>query len=237
MRGTSCTPRSAGSPRIIRLTCLPTRPISSRRTRLGVLAAFAAHPRIAAFWRPRFRRFAEWFAASEAARRKDVVAVLPEIAGSLGFVAPAGPFKLTARADRIDRLESGALIVTDYKSQTVPSDRQVLAGVSPQLALEAAIAIAGGFEGLAAAPVAGLRYIRAGGGDPPGEERMVKIDDPARLAAETLAGVERLIGRFDDPNTPYRALRRPDYARRHAFDAYAHLARFKEWTDAEGEDD
>ena len=41
-------------------------------------------------------------------------------------------------------------------------------GEAPQLPLEAAIAAAGGFTGLAAGTVAVLRYISGSGGEPPG---------------------------------------------------------------------
>src|SRR5262249_39063379 len=60
--------------------------------------AYAAHPRIAAFWIPRFERFASWFAATEPARRAGVTEVWAEVTGDLVFDAPAGPFRLTARA-------------------------------------------------------------------------------------------------------------------------------------------
>jgi len=36
-----------------------------------------------------------------------------------------------------------------------------------------------------------------------------------------------LIARFDDPQTPYLARPRPEYALR--YNDYAHLARIKEW--------
>lgn len=193
------------------------------------LDAYAAHPRIAAFWIPRFERFAAWFAATEPARRAGVVEVKAEVTGDLVFDAPAGPFRLTARADRIDILDD-ALVISDYKTGTPPPDAKVLAGVSPQLPLEAAIAVdaALGFEKLPKRPVATLRYIRASGGEPPGEARDVKAPDVAALAAQTLDGLKRHVARFDDERTPYRPLRRARFG--YDYDDYAHLARVAEWS-------
>ena len=194
------------------------------------LAKLAAHPRVAAFWRPRFARFAEWFADTEPSRRIGLLRTAVEIRGAHVLEAPAGPFRLTARADRIDLLKDARLIITDYKTGKPPDNRRVLDGVAPQLSLEAAIAAAGGFEGVAAAAVSALRYIAATGGEPPGAEQVVKCDDVTALAAQTLAGLGRLIAKFDDPLTPYAALRRPGFAAIYRYDDYAHLGRVAEWS-------
>ena len=69
----------------------------------AVLADYDSHARVAAFWLPRFQRFAQWFAETEPARRDGVERVFAEIGGNLIIPAPGGPFNLTARADRIDR--------------------------------------------------------------------------------------------------------------------------------------
>ncbi|MEZ5923383.1 MAG: double-strand break repair protein AddB [Hyphomicrobiaceae bacterium] len=210
----------------------------------GTLAEIAAdvfgelqpHPRVRALWQPRFLRFARWFAATEPELRKGMREVATEVAGALTLIAPAGPFRLTARADRIDLGEDGRLVITDYKSGAVPKQKDVEAGWSPQLPLEAAIAMAGGFDGMTAGRVAGLRYIQAGGGDPPGEVTPIKTEDAATLAGEARAGLERLLAFYDRPETAYRALTRPGAGSRR-MDAYAHLARVKEWHGEEAGDD
>ena len=194
------------------------------------LTKLAAHPRVAAFWRPRFARFAEWFAETEPSRRIGLLRTASEIRGAHVLVAPGGPFRLTARADRIDTLKQGGLVITDYKTGTPPKAKRVLDGTAPQLPLEAAIAVAGGFEGIAAAPVMALRYIAAKGGEPPGAEQSITGEHVMELAAQTLAGLGRLIARFDDPATPYAALRRQSFQDSYRYDDYAHLARVAEWS-------
>ncbi|MGE3228869.1 MAG: double-strand break repair protein AddB [Hyphomicrobium sp.] len=195
----------------------------------ATLDACAAHPRIAAFWIPRFERFAAWFAATEPARRAGITEVKAEVAGDLVFDAPAGPFRLTARADRID-VADDAVVISDYKTGKPPTGKQVLAGVKPQLPLEAAIALdpALGFETVSGKRVASLRYIQASGGEPPGAEEDIKAPDIAALAGEALDGLKRHVARFDDEATPYRPLRRARFA--YDYDDYAHLARVAEWS-------
>jgi ATP-dependent helicase/nuclease subunit B len=106
----------------------------------------------------------------------------------------------------------------------------VVAGIAPQLPLEAAIALDRdlGFEKIAKRPVATLRYIRASGGEPAGDERDVKSGDIVELAAKTLDGLKQLVARFDDVRTPYRPLRRSRFG--YDYDDYAHLARVAEWS-------
>jgi ATP-dependent helicase/nuclease subunit B len=198
-----------------------------------IMADHAAHPRVAAFWRPRFRRFAAWFGETEPGRRDGITGLFSEVSGQRRLEGPAGPFDLTARADRIDVTAQG-LIITDYKTGTPPSEREVAALLRPQLALEAAIAEAGGFAGLEAMPVTTLRYIAAKGGEPPGEERLIKAV-PAALSAAAMDGLSMRIADFDRESTPYRAQRRSGF--RYDFDSYAHLARVDEWSAAGGDDE
>ncbi len=193
-----------------------------------VLESYTGHPRVAAFWMPRLERFLSWFAATEAERRAGVRQVIAETSGSLVLDAPAGPFTLTARADRIDDGGQG-LIITDYKTGIIPSDAAVKAGRAPQLPLEAAIAMGdSGFPGVAGRTVTALRYIRASGGEPPGEERNIKSADLAALAITARDGLADLVALFDDEATPYRAIRRPGF--KYDYDDYAQLARVAEWS-------
>ena len=195
--------------------------------------AALARPGVGAFWWPRFERIARWFVAEQARAAKEGRTLAAEAGGRIEITAPGGPFVLTARADRIDRLAAGALAIIDYKTGAVPGPGLVESGLEPQLPLEAAIAAAGGFEGVPAAAVAALEYWRLTGAEPPGERKALR-GDPAALAADALAGLSALVAAFDDPSTPYRP--RPDPARALRFDDYEHLARVREWSAGPGED-
>ena len=186
------------------------------------------HPDVWAFWWPRFQRIAEWFIGVERERRATVKPLATEVKGQLELSGPGGPFLLTCKADRIDRDERAqGLVLIDYKTGTPPSAREIELGFAPQLPLEAAIAEAGGFEGVPAGAVAEIAFWRLSGGDPAGEERPVK-GDVATLSADARAGLEALIRAFDDERTPYRSCPRPSMAPRYT--DYAHLARVQEWS-------
>ncbi len=191
-----------------------------------VFWAEAVKPGVRAFWWPRFRRIACWFAREEREHRAGLLRSFGEVKGLLRLDSPGGVFELTAKADRIDRLTDGTLAIVDYKTGGTPSKKEVTLGFAPQLPLEAAIASSGGFKGLPEAPVARLEYWRVSGGEPPGERKPLKLDAQEQ-AAVALAGLGSLIVRFDDPETPYLARPRPEWARR--FSDYTHLARVKEW--------
>ncbi|HSR72719.1 MAG TPA: double-strand break repair protein AddB, partial [Kiloniellales bacterium] len=191
-----------------------------------VFAGGADKPGVRAFWWPRFRRIARWFAEVERTYRAGLATSRGEVSGALELDGPGGPFTLTAKADRIDRLAGGGLAILDYKTGSVPQAKDVERGASPQLPLEAAIARAGGFKGIAPEPVARLAYWKVSGGEPPGEIGELKLD-PEAAAEAALSGLRALIARFDDPDTPYYARPRPDWAGR--FSDYGHLARIKEW--------
>ena len=194
-------------------------------------AAVLDRPGIWAFWWPRFERIARWFVAAEQSRRVGLAASVTEARGQIEIAGPAGPFVVSAIADRIDRTAAGNLVLLDYKTGAPPTADEVAAGFAPQLPLEALIAEAGGFQGVLAGTVAQLEYWRLKGSEPAGEIRNLALD-PAKLVAEARAGLARLIATFDDPATPYEARPRPDRAPR--FSDYEHLARIKEWAAGEG---
>jgi ATP-dependent helicase/nuclease subunit B len=213
---------------------LPRNPARMLMTIFDECAAlYGERAHVQAFWRPRMERFAGWFADTEAARRAGAL-VLSELRGRFEFEAPGGPFRLRARADRIDLHTDGGLAIYDYKSGGMPSDAAVTAFKAPQLALEALIAAEGGFDGIDSRRVARLAYISAKGGEPAGLERELRAAADV-LAEGARAGLTALIARFDDDATPYTALRRAAFGDSYRYDDYAHLARTGEWAGAEEE--
>ena len=190
-------------------------------------------PGVWAFWWPRFERIAEWIIPIERQRRESINSSANEASGKLTLDAPAGPFILTARADRLDLLNDGTVTVIDYKTGAPPGAAEVAAGFAPQLPLEAAMVEAGGFDGMPAAAVSALEYWRLMGGNAGGDIKNVGGDVPA-LIAQAVEGLGRLIAAFDSGDTPYEARPRPDQAPR--FSDYEHLARIREWSVAGGDE-
>jgi ATP-dependent helicase/nuclease subunit B len=178
-----------------------------------------------AFWWPRFARIARWLVDEERVRRLGVIESLSECEGSWTLQGCSGPFTITAKADRIDRLAEGGFLLVDYKTGSIPQAKQVQTGFALQLPLEGAILRGGGFKGVSGSPAA-LEYWRLSGGEPAGERCRIDAGDPGALIDRVVARVDALIKRFDDPATPYLAVPSPLWAPRYS--DYRHLERLAE---------
>ncbi len=207
---------------------------AAARLRLAVDQALdeqGLRPALAAWWRPRLRRIADWAADEEVRRRAaaPASAVRPEISGAISIPAPAGPFELRGRADRIER-RGDALSILDYKTGAPPTGTDVAQGWAPQLTLQAAMALRGAFGPELAGHVMELAYWHLSGGFVPGEvsdpfrSDAAKMQDAAELAWNSLC---RRIAEYDDPDRAYLSQPHPGEAPR--FSDYAQLARVGEW--------
>jgi ATP-dependent helicase/nuclease subunit B len=157
------------------------------------------------------------------------VEIVAEIKGDWSLDVPGG-FRLTGRADRIERRADGSLAILDYKTGTPPTPADVKAGHVPQLLLEAAMARAGAFGEALRGEVVELTYWHLSGGYTCGNTFTPFEDDPEalRAAVDTAeARLRALIAAFDDPARPYLCAPHPARATRAS--AYAHLARRAEW--------
>jgi len=193
----------------------------------------------APFWRPRFARFAQWFADTESDRRAGVEILKSEVGGKLRLPAPGGPFEITASADRIDRLGDGTLRIYDFKT-SANTARVSAARGAPQLALEGLLAREGAFAGIPASARAELSYIVATGGEPPGGIVTLKVPCAEAIDAAYTGTLQR-VARFDDEATAYLYETRAIFRDKTENDPYAHLARVREWSieadDSEAGDD
>ncbi len=190
------------------------------------------NPALPGFWEPRFDNLADWFITHEQAWRNKAKPCKTEIEGHMTL----GSFTLTAKADRIDKMTDGTLAIIDYKTGNAPQTQDVQAGFSPQIPLEGAIALSGGFDGLPPATLGYLGFWNLSGGNPPGKETPIKAESYETLCREAQDGLETLITTFADPATPYYSLPRPDKAAPRQWQDYAHLARVQEWTALEDEE-
>ncbi|MBV1837946.1 double-strand break repair protein AddB [Acetobacter estunensis] len=218
---------------------------SLRSTFLATLEKADLRPALAAWWRPRLLRIADWVAETETARRKDDAphAIVTETKGRATIAdAPGGPFTLTGRADRIDISPEGALTLLDYKTGTVPSNKAVIGGWNPQLPLEAAMLTLGAFPDVDKAfpegadlSLADLLYWRLTGGTPAGEESPIRDKDQtlADLAANAWDSLRRRVVAYDSLAQPY--LSHPHPGNEPRFADYAQLARVAEWSTAREE--
>jgi ATP-dependent helicase/nuclease subunit B len=194
-----------------------------------------AHPGLHAEWWLRFERLATAFIEWEAARRPDLRTISPECSGELKIrLADGTIFILRARADRIEARHDGGYAIVDFKTGAPPSAKEVFAGFSPQLTLEAVMLMRGGFPALPAAKGApDLLYVHTAGGRSPLTPRPLEAP---RGATRTVTDIveahgrafETLIGQFVSGEAAYLSRPFPKFARR--FSPYDHLARVKEWS-------
>ncbi|MFA8385985.1 MAG: double-strand break repair protein AddB [Pelagibaca sp.] len=171
-------------------------------------------------WRVRIEKIARWFVENERARQAVAKPVLFERKGAMEIADP--PFRITAKADRIDLNDRAEAFVYDYKTGNAPTKDQQLQ-FDVQLLVTAALILAGGFDAFSPRFVTDARYISLAGD---GNEVPAPLEDcpPER----TVAMLTTLIEAYRDPNTGYTARNR---MHKDAFGSdYDQLSRYGEWT-------
>jgi RecB family exonuclease len=171
-------------------------------------------------WRVRIEKIARWFIEHEQARQSAARPVLFEKTGSISLSDP--PFKVTAKADRIDLNERGEAYIYDYKTGTAPTKDQQLQ-FDVQLLVTAALVLEGGFDPLSPRFVAEARYISLSG---EGYEVPAPLEDcpPER----TLSMLRKLIEAYREPDIGYTARSK---MHKDIFGSdYDQLSRYGEWT-------
>ncbi|MGE3143353.1 MAG: PD-(D/E)XK nuclease family protein [Hyphomonadaceae bacterium] len=149
-----------------------------------------------------------------------------------GELALAGGRRLVGRADRIEIAAPHHAVIVDVKTGAPPSDDVVKSGLAPQLPLEAAMLARSAFADTPRARAEELIYWRFGGAAP--APRSVKLDGAvAEAGEEALARLESLLAAYARPEQPFLSKPRVQFVREYA--DYDHLARRKEWGEAEGE--
>ena len=159
---------------------------------------------------------------------------ITEIRGTLVFDIGGRSFTLSGTADRIERRTDGSLAILDFKTGKPPTEKQVRAGLSPQMPLQGLIAREGGYADLGRARVEALTYLRFGtqfdvqelGAAAP----RAKLDAMpiADLIAEAEAGLVDLLTAFANPDHPYLSAPRPERVQYES--DFTRLARRDEWT-------
>ena len=179
---------------------------------------------------PNIETAIDFFLDFERRNRGAIERIWVERRGEIVFpLADGGPFKLTARADRIDLLRSGEATLIDYKSGSPPGANEVKIGLAPQLTLEAAILVRDGFPGLEAVRPQRALYLKLGGPNG-GREKLAGGKDAniSDLSEKHFAELKTLLDQFACEATPYLSRPMPKFASR--FSDYDHLARVKEWS-------
>ena len=193
-------------------------------------------------WLRRFRRAAELFLDFERGRTGLVAARAAEIKGRWNFPFLQS-FTLVGKADRIDQLTDGTLELIDYKTGGVPAAADMRDFDAPQLLLEAAMARAGIFPGIAPRNASALTYIKIGLG--PAAFQVIPFS--LRKGTTLMQAVDEIERRLqghvsafllsDDLAMTARIRPRLITGRKMRPGDYDHLARTDEWTLTAGVDD
>ncbi|GHT90757.1 hypothetical protein FACS1894122_01850 [Alphaproteobacteria bacterium] len=154
--------------------------------------------------------------------------LISEVSGECTInVSPDYAFTVLCKADRIDVHPDQTISIIDYKTSSLPTAKQIEYGYKPQLSIEAIIAKNNGFS-IEKTNVKDLYFLRLDGSEKTGETRAASdsIEKTETLIKNTIAGLAELISYYNVLGIPY------DININSAYDqAYAHLARVKEWSD------
>lgn len=142
-----------------------------------------------------------------------------------------GEIKLSGVADRIE-IGPGHAAIWDFKTGAPATQNQVESGLAPQLPLEAAMLKRGAFQDTPAARATELGYWRFGGKEPTPTALVLDAEAEGEKALENL---RKLILQYAAPNQPFFSKPRVQFIK--PYDDFDHLARRKEWADAEGGDE
>jgi ATP-dependent helicase/nuclease subunit B len=195
-------------------------------------------------WRPRFRSVATSFIAWEEKRHRAVER--SHFEARAGFDIPEARLRLTGIADRIDILKSGGADIIDYKTGMNPTAKQARALLDPQLSLEAAVLLRGGFRDVPKAVPKDLLYVRLKPGDGFKTDR-VNNEDATRagtvpktaveLAGDAIDQLARFTAALREGRNGYASRLIPEQQNAYGTE-YDHLARVSEWsTTEEGDGD
>ncbi|MBY9067703.1 double-strand break repair protein AddB [Hyphomonas sp. WL0036] len=185
-----------------------------------------------AIWEDVVAWYLEW------RRGRDITGkVAREVRGQYATEIAGTAFTLSATADRIERTATGGLVIVDFKTGMPPTDKSIAAGFDQQMPLQAVIAMNGGFENVAPAPVEALEYVAVRG--KPDARRVGEGKNSPLSLEEMIAaardGYARLVAAYRSPDAVFASAPRVQFVK---YDyGYNLLARRAEWNrDASGGD-
>ncbi len=97
-------------------------------------------------WQTKIMAIAPELTEFEKTRRQNISSIHCEIKGELQLNIMDKKITIIAIADRIEIGKDGSAYIMDYKTGAVPSKKDVLSGLSPQLIIESIILAEGGFD-------------------------------------------------------------------------------------------
>lgn len=187
---------------------------------------------VEAVWWPRFVASTEAILAWERRERAAVRQRLAEVRAD-PFPIGATGVSLSGFADRIDLLSAGRADILDYKTGSSPSKAQAHTLIAPQLALEGALLMRGGFRAAGALIPSQLAHVRLKANGQVVEESILSHNKAIRTAAElsdeAWSRLEQLLAAYADQARGYLSRALP-FREGEVEGDYDHLARVLEWS-------
>lgn len=179
-------------------------------------------------WRGKLSAIRDWLLITE---QGNAAHIQTEETMSLVMTLSNGSkFELFGRADRID-VDSNSVIITDYKTGTIPTKKNIKNGMAPQMPLLGLLAQQ---NSKLKNKEIGLRYIKLNGKlANPAEEKPLENSD--ELIAENMDFLNELLDQYYIQQSPYQAKTSGTH------DNFWHLKRVAEWAtldeDAESDEE
>ncbi|MFP3018020.1 MAG: PD-(D/E)XK nuclease family protein [Candidatus Tisiphia sp.] len=167
-------------------------------------------------WQIKFIPIAESFIEFDEKRRSDFQYIYSECRGEISLNIGGQELTIIGVADRIEVDELGAAVIIDYKTGSLPSKKDVEAGLSPQLIIEGLMLQEGGFA-IKAHSVKQVTYVKISSSKP--IIQTLEIDLTKEDLDRHKQGMMRVLEYYvTNKNFPYDI----DLLK---YDDYAHLAR------------
>ena len=167
-------------------------------------------------WKTKFIALSDEFIAFDESRRAQSRETYSEIKGSAEINIAGKNITLKTVADRIEVNHQGFVTIIDFKTGSLPTKKDVLSGISPQMLVEAIILIKGGFN-IQSTKVAKLIYVKLRSSKPYITETKFEISNEEILRHEQ--GLSSLLEHYVHN---MRFLTEPNLMK---YDNYKHLAR------------
>ena len=193
-----------------------------------ILEKYVPWPAVRRHWQGHIDAITAPFAKAEMERQSQGSTVGREVWGELQLSDDGLGVK--GKADRIDRLLGGGLVIYDYKSGSPPT-AAVIRHFQRQLPIEAVMAEAGAFEGIPAETVDFVSHIGLNRKTETDRHEMNQTSERDFRTVTIHEELRELLSRFQEPEKGFPSRRAKETVRWGG--DYDHLARFGEWSDTE----
>jgi ATP-dependent helicase/nuclease subunit B len=174
------------------------------------------------FWQRRTENIVQW-CLQKLSQDSSIEKILTEVSGTLEHDFSFGTLVLKGIADRIDLRKDG-LVIIDYKTGQLPTQKAVLTHQAPQLSLEAALYYFGSLQSIKPKEeVLQVSYWKLSGKERAGQVITIK-ETPRALAQNAFEAFKKYIDFYYSKAQPFKAT--PTSVDPY----YDHLIRLKQWT-------